>query len=81
MNTNYFFLGDSITDANHLWLPETNGLGDGYVAMLANRLGADAMITNKGIDGFTVAALSPDRDQRHWRCPTYRQHTGRAALC
>ena len=57
MNTNYFFLGDSITDANHLWLPETNGLGDGYVAMLANRLGADAMITNKGIDGFTVAAL------------------------
>ena len=57
MNTDYLFLGDSITDSNHLWLPETNSLGDGYVAMLADRLGSDAMITNKGIDGFTVAAL------------------------
>ena len=57
MNTDYLFLGDSITDSNHLWLPETHGLGDGYVAMLADRLGPDARITNKGIDGFTVAAL------------------------
>lgn len=57
MNTEYLFLGDSITDANHLWLPETNGLGDGYVAMLADRLGSDTLITNKGIDGFTVSAL------------------------
>ena len=57
MNTDYLFLGDSITDSNHLWLPETNGLGDGYVAILADRLGPDARITNKGIDGFTVAAL------------------------
>ena len=57
MNTAYLFLGDSITDANHLWLPETNGLGDGYVAMLADRLGSDTLITNKGIDGFTVSAL------------------------
>ena len=57
MNTDYLFLGDSITDSNHLWLPEKNGLGDGYVAMLADRLGSDALITNKGIDGFTVAAL------------------------
>ena len=57
MNTEYLFLGDSITDANHLWLPETNGLGDGYVAMLAYRLGSNTLITNKGIDGFTVSAL------------------------
>ena len=57
MNTEYLFLGDSITDANHLWLPETNGLGDGYVAMLADRLGSNTLITNKGIDGFTVSAL------------------------
>ena len=57
MNTEYLFLGDSITDANHLWLPETNGLGDGYVVMLADRLGSDTLITNKGIDGFTVSAL------------------------
>lgn len=57
MNTEYLFLGDSITDANHLWLPDTNGLGDGYVAMLADRLGSNTLITNKGIDGFTVSAL------------------------
>ena len=57
MNTEYLFLGDSITDANHLWLPDTTGLGDGYVAMLADRLGSNTLITNKGIDGFTVSAL------------------------
>lgn len=56
-NTSYLFLGDSITDSNHLWLPETNNLGDGYVSMLAEKLGPDALVTNKGIDGFTVAAL------------------------
>ena len=57
MKTDYLFLGDSITDSNHLWMPETGSLGDGYVAMLAKQLGPDAQITNKGIDGFTVAAL------------------------
>lgn len=57
MKTNYLFLGDSITDSNHLWMPQTNGLGDGYVAMLAEKLGSDALVSNKGIDGFTVAAL------------------------
>lgn len=56
-NTSYLFLGDSITDSNHLWLPDTNGLGDGYVSMLAKELGPDAFVTNKGIDGFTVSAL------------------------
>ena len=57
MNTTYLFLGDSITDSNHLWMPETGNLGDGYVAMLAKKLGTDSSISNKGIDGFTVAAL------------------------
>lgn len=57
MKTDYLFLGDSITDSNHLWMPETGSLGDGYVAMLAKQLGPDAQIVNKGIDGFTVAAL------------------------
>lgn len=57
MNTTYLFLGDSITDSNHLWMPETNNLGDGYVAMLAEKLGSSALVQNKGIDGFTVAAL------------------------
>lgn len=56
-NTSFLFLGDSITDSNHLWLPDTNGLGDGYVSILAEELGSDAFVTNKGIDGFTVAAL------------------------
>lgn len=57
MNIHYLFLGDSITDSNHLWLTNTNGLGDGYVSMLADSLGSQAIVTNKGIDGFTVAAL------------------------
>ena len=57
MKTDYLFLGDSITDSNHLWMPETGSLGNGYVAMLAKQLGPDAQIVNKGIDGFTVAAL------------------------
>ena len=38
-------------------MPETGSLGDGYVAMLAKQLSPDAQIVNKGIDGFTVAAL------------------------
>lgn len=57
MKTDYLFLGDSITDSNHLWLPETNGLGNGYVSILSGMLGSDALVTNKGVDGFTVSAL------------------------
>lgn len=56
----FLFLGDSITDCDHLWLPETNGLGNGYVSMLAEKIKAirpDAEIINKGANGFTTAAL------------------------
>ena len=34
---NFVFLGDSITDANRLWLPEYKGLGNGYVKILAEK--------------------------------------------
>lgn len=57
---NFLFLGDSITDCSRLWLPETNGLGNGYVSILAKKLNTlypDAVIRNKGFDGFTVPAL------------------------
>lgn len=56
----FLFLGDSITDCDHLWLPETNGLGNGYVSILAKKIKAchpDAKLMNKGIDGFTITAL------------------------
>lgn len=57
---NFLFLGDSITDCSHLWLPETNGLGNGFVSILAEKIKAvrpDAHIVNKGFDGFTTTAL------------------------
>lgn len=54
------FLGDSITDSHRLWLPEYNGLGDGYVSILGRELNRNSRrvsVINKGIDGFTVPAL------------------------
>lgn len=60
MSATYVFIGDSITCANRLWLPENGGLGDGYVSMIAQSLKMvlpDALILNKGYDGFTVPAL------------------------
>lgn len=59
------FLGDSITDAHRLWLPEYGGLGDGYVKLLNERLTAlDITVLNKGHDGFTLPFLlqTLDRD-------------------
>ncbi|MDO4343288.1 MAG: GDSL-type esterase/lipase family protein [Eubacteriales bacterium] len=60
MSHTYLFLGDSITDSQRLWLPETRGLGNGYVALLDAKVRAydpDARVINKGHDGFTVPAL------------------------
>ncbi|MDO5424888.1 MAG: GDSL-type esterase/lipase family protein [Eubacteriales bacterium] len=54
------FLGDSITDSNHLWLADGRGLGDGYVHYLAEKLEErepSIRIWNKGQDGFTSAAV------------------------
>ena len=60
MRKRYLFLGDSITDANRLWLPEYRGLGNGYVFHIGKALAAEGRypeIMNKGHDGFTVHAL------------------------
>lgn len=54
------FLGDSITDAHRLWLPEYEGLGNGYVRFLKERLMTDhpgIVVSNKGHDGFTMSFL------------------------
>lgn len=56
----FLFLGDSITDSHRLWLPEYNGLGDGYVKMLSDAAGekhSSAVFINKGHDGFTLPSL------------------------
>ncbi|MDO5538690.1 MAG: GDSL-type esterase/lipase family protein [Eubacteriales bacterium] len=60
MSAAFLFAGDSITASDRLWLPETEGLGNGYVSMLAPQLKQrfpGAAIYNKGFDGFTVPAL------------------------
>lgn len=60
MSAAFLFAGDSITASDRLWLPDTDGLGDGYVSMLALQLKQHfpgALIYNKGYDGFTVSAL------------------------
>ena len=52
------FLGDSITDANHIFL--NNGLGNGYVYQISEKLkkrGGDFCILNRGHDGATVQSL------------------------
>ena len=52
------FLGDSITDAGHLW--EHPPLGLGYVRLLSGPLSSrcpDIRILNKGQDGFTAARV------------------------
>ena len=49
----YLFLGDSITDADHLFDPAN--LGYGYVSLLARRPEyADARFVNRGHEGFTI---------------------------
>lgn len=49
----YLFLGDSITDADHLFDPAN--LGYGYVSLLARRPEyVDARFVNRGHEGFTI---------------------------
>lgn len=51
--SNFLFLGDSITDAGHLFDPAN--LGDGYVSMLARDMRFyDCVFQNRGHDGFTT---------------------------
>ncbi len=54
---NFVFLGDSITDAERLWLPEYKGLGNGYVQLLAEKLSHEFTVINKGHDTFTLPFL------------------------
>ena len=54
---NFVFLGDSITDAERLWLPEYNGLGNGYVKILAEKLSGEFTSINKGHETFTLPFL------------------------
>ena len=65
------FLGDSITDCFHNY--DTDGLGEGYVRMIAEELGfgfGHVKVINKGFDGFTISALSRlwERDGAHLAC-------------
>lgn len=50
------FLGDSITDAEHLFEPEN--LGYGYVSMIAGHPQMrNWLVTNRGHDGFTIEQI------------------------
>ena len=54
------FMGDSITDSFHKFHVDEAGLGNGYVALIAERLrerGRADFIRNSGHDGFTVSGL------------------------
>lgn len=66
---NCLFLGDSITDAGHLFEP--SNLGTGYVSQIARRLSAcDYHIVNRGHDGFTseqlLSLLHRDGIETNW---------------
>ena len=53
-----FFLGDSITDCNHLFDPDN--LGYGYVRLISDKINApdkNYQVQNFGNDGFTVSAV------------------------
>jgi lysophospholipase L1-like esterase len=55
--TNRFvFIGDSITDAGRLQDPD--GLGDGYVRLIARTLGSGAEIVNTGVSGDRIGDLA-----------------------
>ena len=54
----YLFLGDSITDAGHLWEQDPRMLGQGFVRKISeHRDFSQARLTNRGQDGFTSADL------------------------
>lgn len=58
----FLFLGDSITDAYHNLNVDQDGLGNGYVRRIAERLWTQSekdqvRIINRGHDGFTVQGV------------------------
>lgn len=63
-NKTLLFAGDSITDADHLWEPGTDGLGHGYVHMVSEMLkaaeaGKTEIAVNAEYAGNTSAAGHP----------------------
>ena len=52
----YIFLGDSITDCDHLCEPD--GLGDGYVRFISETISPKYSVINLGYDGFTISSLN-----------------------
>lgn len=48
------FLGDSITDADHLFDTDGRDLGQGYVREIANSLGPEAVVKNRGHNAYTA---------------------------
>ena len=54
----YLFLGDSITDAGHLWEEDPRMLGRGFVRKISeNKNFSSSRLINRGQDGFTSADL------------------------
>lgn len=54
----YLFLGDSITDAGHLWEEDPRMLGQGFVRKISEHMDfSHAHLINRGQDGFTSADL------------------------
>lgn len=54
----YLFLGDSITDAGHLWEDDPRMLGHGFIRKISEHPSfSNAHLVNRGQDGFTAAAL------------------------
>lgn len=51
------FAGDSITDADHLWDPGPDGLGHGYVHMIAEAMPGEVQFINSGFNGFRAEDL------------------------
>ncbi len=57
-NVSCLFLGDSITDAGHLWEADDRMLGHGFVRIISQSPAfSQARLVNRGQDGFTSADL------------------------
>ncbi len=64
----YIFLGDSITDCDHIY--DSQSLGNGYVRRIAEKMGiSQNRYINLGYDGFTVSALN-----RLWNMNSFKRY-------
>ena len=60
-------IGDSITDCDRHF--SHSALGRGYVSMIADKYSPQWQITNRGVDGFTVARLLQNVQEYISLCP------------